>query len=47
MTIAMKAQSSPGKRFPLDPWVTTSALILLVICLLMVASASTEIAAKI
>ena len=47
MTMAMKAQSLPGKRFPLDPWVTTSALILLVIGLLMVASASTEIAAKI
>ena len=46
MTMALKAQMLPVKSFPLDPWVTTAALTLLVIGLLMVASASTEIAAK-
>ncbi len=46
MTMALKAQVLPVKGFPLDPWVTTAAFMLLVIGLLMVASASTEIAAK-
>jgi cell division protein FtsW len=45
--MAMRAQTQPDRGFPLDPWVTTAALLLLILGLVMVASASSEIAARI
>ncbi|MFT5805219.1 MAG: cell division protein FtsW, partial [Candidatus Paceibacteria bacterium] len=45
--MAMPAQmQQPVKGFPLDPWIATAALLLLIIGLVMVASASSEIAAR-
>jgi cell division protein FtsW len=47
VTMAMRAQGQPVKGFPLDPWITTATLLLLILGLVMVASASSEIAARI
>lgn len=48
MSMAMKAQLQvpAGKGFPLDPWLAFAALLLLVVGLVMVASASSEISAR-
>jgi cell division protein FtsW len=47
VTMAMRAQTQPVRGFPLDPWITTATLLLLILGLIMVASASSEIAARI